>query len=116
MVLYETLYGEDMIDTTLSDQIMIGIGGTCTVRLNNGETMDLVEAGINYNTKVLFGKDLAEINLGFETYQVKSTTFKLEEVTELIVEGFYINRDNRDNVLKLIHEDEITITKIPRRD
>ena len=33
MVMYETLYGEDMIDTTLSDQIMIGIGGTCTVRL-----------------------------------------------------------------------------------
>lgn len=116
MVLYDALYDDNMIDTSFHDKITINIGGTCTVRLNNGETMDLVEAGINYNTKVLFGKDLAEIKLGFETYHVKSTTFKLEEVTELIVEGFYINRDNRDNVLKLIHEDEITITKIPRRD
>lgn len=116
MVLYDALYDDNMIDTSFHDKITINIGGTCTVRLNNGETMDLVEAGINYNTKVLFGKDLAEIKLGFETYHVKSTSIKLEDITEVIFEGFIITPENRDNILELLHEDTITFTKIPRRD
>ena len=115
MVLYDTLYNDDMIDTSFHDQITIGIGGTCTV-VAKGKTYDLVSSSINYHTRILSGKDLTEINLGFEEYHVKSTTINLEDITEIIFEGFIITADNRDNILKLIHEDGINFTKIPKRN
>ena len=115
MVLYDSLYNEDMIDTSFQDQITIGFGGTCTV-VANGETYDLVSSAINYHTRTLYGKDLHEIHLGFEEYHVKSTEIKLEDISEIIFEGFIITAENRDNILKLIHEDSIRFTKIPRRN
>ena len=112
MVLYEAY--EPKYDMTYHEQTTIAIGGTCTVRLENGTVYDLVESAVNYHTKTLTGKDLKEINYGFETYHVKSTIIPLEEISEVIFEGFIITQMNRDNILKLIKE--VKFTKIPRRD
>ena len=110
-MLYEAY--EPQIDMSYHEQITIGIGGTCTVRLENGTVYDLVESMVNYHTRTIAGKDLKEINYGFKTHQVKSTIIPLEEISEVIFEGFYITNENRDNILKLIKE--VKFTKIPAR-
>ena len=116
MVMYETL-GDKNIDTTLSDQIMIGIGGTCTVRLNNGETMDLVGAGINYNIRTLSGRSYRDSLIDDNPLHQDRFTYGLDEISEVIFEGFIITSENRDSVLQLLHEDDgINFIKIPRRD
>ena len=117
MVLYETLYSEDMIDTTLSDQIMIGIGGTCTVRLHNGKVIDLVGAGINYNIRTLSGRSYRDSLIDENPLHQDRFSYGLDEISEVIFEGFIITPENRETILKLIHEkDGIKFTKIPRRD
>lgn len=115
MVLYEETYEtHDTTDYTLSEQNTIGLGGITTVRLENGEVIDLVEASVNYYTKKLYGKKFEDIKLGFETYHLNNEEFKLEEIAEVITEGFIITPMNRDNILKLIKE--VKFTKIPQRD
>lgn len=117
MVMYETLYGEDMIDTTLLDQIMIGIGGTCTVRLHNGKTIDLVNTGINYKLRTLSGNSYRDSLIDENPLHQDRFTYCLDEISEVIFEGFIITSENRDSVLQLLHEDDgINFIKIPRRD
>lgn len=113
MVQYDSLYDHMKPDYTFVETITIGIGGTCTVK-TNGKTIDLVDAGINYNTKTLSGKDAHEMATTVEPWNIEYQIIKLEDINELIVEGFYINDNNRSNVVKLINE--INVTKIPRRD
>lgn len=115
MVLYDALYEtEETIDTTFHEQITIGLGGTTTIRLQNGEAIDLVESAVNYYTKNIYGKKLEDIKLGFETYHIKSTIIGLDEIAEIITEGFIITPENKANILKLIKE--VKVIKIPQRD
>ncbi|MBQ6219945.1 MAG: hypothetical protein IJH63_00750 [Methanobrevibacter sp.] len=113
MVQYDSLYDHMKPDFTFLESISISIGGTCTVKTNNGETYDFIDAGINYNTKTLSGKDTQELET-MRPWDVEYKVIKLEDITELIIEGFYINNKNRKNVVKVIKE--VNITKIPRRD
>ena len=116
MVLYDALYDDNMIDTSFHDKITISIGGTCTVRYQDGKTIDLVSSMINYNTLKLCGKSLKVINYGFREWDVETTIIPLEQINEIIFEGFIITPENRETILELLHEDTITFTKIPRRD
>lgn len=116
MVMYDTLYNDDMIDTSFHDKVTINIGGTCTVRYQDGKVIDLISSMINYNTKKLCGKNLKEINYGFREWDIETTAIPLEQIDEIIFEGFIITPQNRETILKLIHEETIKLTKIPRRD
>ena len=112
MVLYE--------DTTLLDDYttyetnFIGIGGTCTIQTET-ETIELTQAAIIYNTKRVVGKPTAELEY-FNEWDIKDVSYNLEDIKEIIIEGFYINKNNRANIVKLLHDENLTITKIPRRD
>lgn len=116
MVLYETTYNDDLVDNTFFETITIGIGGTCTIRLHNGKVMDLVETNINYNIRTISGRSYEDVKLGFENRHAETITYGLNEISEVIFEGFIITPANRDNILKLLHEDGIRFTKIPIRD
>jgi len=93
----------------------IGIGGTCTIKTET-ENIDLTEATINVQTKTLTGKLVTDIELGFRPWEVEDHTYKMENIKELIFEGFYINEHNRQAVLNLANNGETKLTKIPRRD
>lgn len=115
MVLYEETYEtHDTTDYTLHEKNTIGLGGITTVRLEKGEVIDLAEASVNYYTRKLYGKKLEDLKLGFETYHLKNEEIPLEDIEEVITEGFIITPMNRDNILKLIKE--VKFTKIPQRD
>lgn len=115
MVLYEATYEtQDQTDYTLYEKTYIGIGGTVTIRLHNGEVIDLIESGINYHTKCIHGKNLEDIKLGFKPHHIKTTVIGLNQISEIITEGFYINENNRESILSLMKE--VKITKIPKRD
>lgn len=114
MVLYDAL--DSYVDTTFHDKITINIGGTCTVRYQDGKTIDLVSSMINYNTRKLCGKSLKEINYGFKEWDVKTIAIPLEQIDEIIFEGFIITSENRETILEFIHEGAIKLTKIPKRD
>ena len=115
MVLYDTSYEtQDKTDYTLYETTMIQLGGTTTVRLQNGTVVDLTESGVNYHTRNVYGKTLEDVKLGLETYHIKDTIIDLENVAEIITEGFYINKNNRESILSLMKE--VKVTKIPKRD
>lgn len=114
MVLYDSIYPEDKTDYTHYEENTIGLGGTTTIRLNNRKTIDLVDTFINYYTRNLYGKKLEDLKLGFEKYHLKNEEIPLEDIEEVITEGFIITPMNRDNILKLIKE--LKVTKIPQRD
>ena len=117
MVLYESTYGDDIIGTTFFDTIFIGIGGTCTVRLQNGKVIDLIGAGINYNIRTLSGRSYRDSLIDENPVYQETLSFSLDEISEVIFEGFIITSENRDSVLQLLHEDDgINFIKIPRRD
>ena len=42
--------------------------------------------------------------------------FGLDEINEVIFEGFIITEANKKSILNLLHEDGINFIKIPRRD
>lgn len=115
MVAYETI-GNTQYDMSLHEQNFIGVGGRITITLKNGEIINLLEAGINYYTKKLIGKPYTEFQKGFMTYEIHDVTYNLEDITEAIVEGFYVTRENRDNVIKLVNDENINFIKIPKRN
>ena len=102
-------------DATLYEKITIGIGGICTLRLKDGNCIDLVRAGINYHTRTLGGRSYQD-SKRVDTRHADYHDFKLEDIKEVIFEGFIITAANRDNILNLLHEkDGIKFTKIPQR-
>lgn len=111
MVLYEDTTLE--YDYTEYEKNFIGIGGTCTIKTET-ETMNLMQAAIIFNTKRIVGKPAAELD--FDEWDIKDVSYNLEDVKEIIIEGFYINRNNRANIINLLHDENLTITKIPRRE
>ena len=112
MVLYEDTTLE--YDYTEYEKNFIGIGGTCTIKTET-ETIDMIQAAIIYNTKRIIGKPAAELE-DFDEWDIKDVSYNLEDIKEIIIEGFYINRNNRANIVKLLHDENLTITKIPRRE
>ena len=112
MVLYEDTTLE--YDYTEYEKNFLGIGGTCTIKTET-ETIDLMQAAIIFNTKRVVGKPTVELE-DFDEWDIKDVSYNLEDIKEIIIEGFYINRNNRANIVKLLHDENLTITKIPRRD
>ena len=118
MVLYEydASTKSKELDLTFFETISISIGGTCTVRLNNGEVYDLVDTYINYNIRTLSGKVYRDSLLEENPLHMEGHVFGLDEINEVIFEGFIITEANKKSILNLLHEDGINFIKIPRRD
>ena len=111
MVLYDS-YPTEQIDMNKVEENYIGMGGIATIKLLNDTEVDLMNATVNWNLRSLTGTRMDEVRMGFKPHDARTRTIYLEDIEEIVFEGFYINENNRNNIRKLLKE--VKFTKVVR--